>query len=86
MLAASENNRISDSDPQEYISQLWAEHDANAAVIFASNLVPKTTEFDYKKGTFGAVLEARSRLIAEFIAGLCDGKGHQRSRPVLGAV
>jgi hypothetical protein len=72
MLAASENNLISDSDPQEYIPTLLKTH-ADGNEILASNLMPSATTFDYSKANYSNFLAARSEVLAKFVAALCDG-------------
>jgi hypothetical protein len=72
MLAASENNSISDSDPKEYLPKLFKERTDENDVL-ASNLMPKSTEIDYSKASYKEFLAARSQILTAFIAGLCNG-------------
>lgn len=72
MLAASENNLISDSDPQEYIPELLKSH-ADGNEILASNLMPNAATFDYSKAKYAEFLVARSEVLAKFVATLCNG-------------
>jgi len=72
MLAASENNLISDSDPKEYIPALLKSH-SDGNEVLASNLMPRATGLDYSKASYSDFLAARSEALAKFIANLCDG-------------
>jgi hypothetical protein len=73
MLAAAENNLISDSEPQEYIPALLKTH-GDGDEVLASNLMPKTTTFDYSKASYAEFLTARSGVLAKFVANLCEGR------------
>ncbi len=74
MLAASENNSISDSDPQEYIPRLLSQHGATAAAIFNSNLMPLPPQIDYTSAAYGVFLSQRASLIVEYFKTLCGGQ------------
>lgn len=73
MLAASENNWISDRDPTEYLPMLTKALDSSAASVFASNLLPDPVDFDYSSSTFAEFLDARAKLLHPIVVQLCDG-------------
>lgn len=73
MLAASENNLISDADPQEYLPQVISELGADAASVFASNLMPSPQDFDYGTASLEAFIEARVEIVQTAIESLCTG-------------
>jgi hypothetical protein len=72
MLAASENNLISDSDPKDYIPELLKGHEDGDAVL-ASNLIPKSSALDYTKVSYKEFLDARGKILATLAAELCEG-------------
>jgi hypothetical protein len=72
MLAAAENNLISDSDPQEYIPAFLKAH-SDGNEVLASNLMPRASAFDYSKAPYSNFLAVRAEVIAKFVASLCDG-------------
>lgn len=73
ILTASENNRISDGNPNAYLPQLIVDNDHHAAAIFASNLMPAPEEVDYDKLRYAEFLNLRSELIHAEIEKLCAG-------------
>ena len=73
MLSAAGNKAISDSDPQAYIPRYAASLGQNANQVFASNLLPNPTEFNYATGEYAEFLSARASIVAEFVKQLCDG-------------
>jgi len=48
----------------------------DAERVFSSNLLPNPTNFDYSNASYGAFLEARVKLVMEFVGQLCDGNSH----------
>lgn len=76
MLAASENNFVSDSDPHEYIPALMKDRGGEADSVLSSNFMPTMGALDYSKATFDEFTARRSEIIAKFISELCDGIGH----------
>ena len=76
MLAASENNAISDDDPKVYFPRCVATLGSSADVVFGTDLLPLSGEFDYAAGSYGEFLSARSVIVAQFISELCDGAVH----------
>jgi hypothetical protein len=76
MLAASENNAISDSDPHTYIPEFMFTHGDQSDAVLASNLLPPATKCDYTIVTFQDFVKARSELLAEFVSKLCSGSVH----------
>jgi hypothetical protein len=73
MIAAAGNNSISDSDPKTYLPQCQADLGEAADGVFASNLLPKPSEFDYSRSSYEQFLQKRARLVASFISDLCAG-------------
>jgi len=75
MLAASENNLVSDDDPKEYMPNLIEQLGANAHAVLASNLMPSPDEYDYKTAELATFIQARLPIVKAVIAGLCAGEG-----------
>jgi hypothetical protein len=73
MLAAAGNNAVSDSDPNMYLQSLATTLGDKADDVFASNLLPEPSTFDYSKADYDKFLEARATLVTEFIEELCNG-------------
>lgn len=73
MLSAEANKVISDRDPVEYLPQLTADHGANADAVFASNLLPIPSGFDYATANYAAFIEARAVVIDIRATVLCNG-------------
>ena len=76
MLAASENNLISDSDPREYVPELLKGRNDGDSVL-TSNLMPTSTALDYSKASYPDFLSARAEIVSKCIADLCDGGAHK---------
>jgi hypothetical protein len=75
MLAASENNYISDADPNEYLPKLVRRLNGNAETVFQSNLLPLPSQFDYASGDLESFIEARAPIVEKVISNLCQGIG-----------
>jgi hypothetical protein len=73
MLAASENNTVSDDSPNEYLPQLVEKHGPEAQAIFRSNLLPDPTEVNYSKLTYNKFVELRAEMIHAEMVKLCEG-------------
>ncbi|AGZ40121.1 DUF262 domain-containing protein [Actinoplanes friuliensis] len=73
MLAASENNKVSDDDPNVYLPQLAADLGGHADSVFRSNLMPAPSDLDYGKATLEEFLEARLPIVREVMSTLCEG-------------
>ncbi|MGW2144062.1 GmrSD restriction endonuclease domain-containing protein [Nonomuraea bangladeshensis] len=73
MLAASENNLISDQDPQIYLPTLIKALDANADAVFESNLMPSPREYDYTSAELEPFIDARVGIVRRHIEALCSG-------------
>lgn len=71
--AASENNAVSDSDPQEYLPTKIAALGNKADGVFFSNILPSPSAFDYKNSTYAQFLKEREILLAAYLNLLCDG-------------
>jgi hypothetical protein len=73
IIAAAGNNFISDADPKAYLPKCSTALGKDADDIFASNLLPKPSAFDYSSASYGDFLLARAELVSQFVAELCDG-------------
>lgn len=71
MLSASENNLISDDDPQEYLPRCARYLGSRADEVFASNLLPKPSEFDYTTASYAEFIRARSQVVSTALSNLC---------------
>lgn len=76
MLAASENNSISDSNPTEYLPQCIQQLNAKAEAVFASHLLPSPQSFDYKTAAYSSFLTERESVLSSYWNALCDGNIH----------
>lgn len=76
MLAASENNFISDCDPHEYLPRVILELGDKAESVFVSNFMPSPKSVNYKSATYTAFLEERDVLLSAYCTALCDGLIH----------
>jgi hypothetical protein len=74
MLASSENKKISDRAPQEYLAQCSLELASEADAVFSSNLLPMPSQLDYSVASYEEFLEARIAVIQDFIDGLATGR------------
>jgi hypothetical protein len=74
MLAASENNLISDSDPRDYLPRLVDHLDGEAEAVFRSNALPLPSDYDYSRANLGDFVEARSAIVVDLISDLCHGR------------
>lgn len=73
MLSASENNRIGDKDPREYLPESVETLGAEAESVFASNYMPSPAEFNYRELNFPDFLDMRAILLSDSIDKLCNG-------------
>jgi hypothetical protein len=73
MLAAAGNNAISAANPNRYLPALAEEHGPEADEVFASNLLPKPSSFDYAAADYDQFLPARIAVLAPFVQQLCSG-------------
>ena len=73
MIAAVANNAISNSDPSSYLPKLAATLGAIGDDVFASNLLPMPSAFDYSKATYDEFLKERAPIVMGFVSKLCDG-------------
>jgi hypothetical protein len=76
MLAASENNAVSDRDPNEYLPECIVRLGSDVASVFRSNLMPDPANFEYATASYSHFLHTRSGLVATYIATLCEGEVH----------
>jgi hypothetical protein len=73
MLAASENNFVSDADPKVYLPGLIQDLGRDAKAVFASNLMPDPEDYDYEAAELDSFIEARLPLVRTAIEELCRG-------------
>jgi len=73
ILAASENLRVSDRDPKQYLPECVERLGAHAEEVFASNLLPSPTKFDYSAMDYSNFLSARLELAYNLIGSLYSG-------------
>lgn len=74
ILAASENNYVSDKNPNIYIPELINKLGDEYEKIFQSNLLPVLSQKEYEQISFVQFLELRSNEIYNRLKTLCDGK------------
>lgn len=74
MLAASENNWISDRNPSEYIPELVASLGCEASEVLRANFLPDHMAVDYRTLPFEDFLAMRAELVHPVVVSLCDGK------------
>ncbi len=74
MLAASENNFISDDHPNQYLPALVESLGSDAVSVFRSNYLPDPENIDYSKLEYLKFLALRAELILRDINMLADGK------------
>lgn len=73
MLAASENNLVSDQDPKQYLPTLIQALGTDADTVLASNLMPSSSNYDYSKAELTSFLNARLPIVKARLAELCGG-------------
>ncbi|WP_189081801.1 DUF262 domain-containing protein [Mangrovihabitans endophyticus] len=73
MLAASENNKISDDVPNDYLPQLAVDLGEHADLVFGSNLMPAPSEFNYADASLEDFLAARLPIVKRVMNKLCEG-------------
>lgn len=74
MLAASENNYISDKNPNEYLPELIEKLGVDYKEVFKSNLIPVLSKEEYKVISYEDFIEVRVRIISDKIVQLCNGE------------
>ncbi len=74
MIAAAGNNAISDKNPNEYLPNLTRVLGVSADAIFASNLLPIPSAFDYSSADYETFLKQRISIIQAFVDSLCSGE------------
>jgi hypothetical protein len=73
MLAASENNLVSDEDPKIYLPKLIADLGPRANEVLQSNLMPDTASYSYSAASLTTFVDARLPVVLARIQQLCDG-------------
>lgn len=73
MLAASENNAISDDHPNEYLPRLVGQLGTDADLVFSSNYLPTPDSVDYSSLDYLDFIHARAALMLEDINKLANG-------------
>jgi hypothetical protein len=76
MLAAAGNLAVSDDDPHVYLPELAKRLGDNADAVFASNLLPIPSMFDYATASYTEFLNSRTIIARDFVAQLCRGLSH----------
>lgn len=74
MLPASENNKISDTDPRKYLPACIEGLGSQAQQVFRSNFLPSPQELSYKTATYDEFSKARSAQLSVYIQQLVPGK------------
>jgi hypothetical protein len=74
ILCASENNMLSDEDPNAYIPRLVRQHGHDASAVFMSNMLPDPNEVDYSSLSFEEFLQKRSYIIHAEMMMLAKGQ------------
>ncbi|HAS6929618.1 hypothetical protein CFG65_02225 [Vibrio parahaemolyticus] len=74
MLAASENNAISDDHPNEYIPRLIKELAGEVENVFASNYLPDPSTVDYSTLEYSEFIDLRTKLMLQDINKLARGE------------
>ncbi len=73
ILAASENNYVSDKNPNIYIPELIDKLGDEYEKVFSSNLLPILTSKEYEQLSFDKFIDLRSDEICKHINILCNG-------------
>jgi hypothetical protein len=73
MLAASENNYVGDSSPNKYLPEIIERLGRSADAVFASNLLPLPSKFNYRTKGYSEFLSARAQVAEDWARGLCEG-------------
>lgn len=71
-LPAAANNKISDQDPNKYLPELQTLLGEDADKVFASNAMPKPSQFDYSNATYAEFVDARLKILIDLVSALCD--------------
>lgn len=74
MLAASENNAISDDHPNEYLPRLIKELGDEVEVVFSSNYLPSPMTVDYSSLEYPEFIQNRAQLMLDDINKLATGE------------
>jgi hypothetical protein len=74
LLPAAANLKISDADPKHYLPKIIQEMPEIADALFASNLLPLPSEFDYEAATYDQFINSRLNIISKFVSALCEGQ------------
>lgn len=70
MLNSISNKLISDQPPSEYVPRLIKDLGMDCDAVFASNLLPVPSEFDYAKASFEEFLAARGIILTQYLSEL----------------
>ena len=73
IIAASENNKISYSDPNNYLPEVVEELGLDADDVFRSNYLLSPNEVDYSKLEYPVFIDKRATILHAVIARLCSG-------------
>lgn len=73
MLTSASNKAISDNPPSKYVPPLCVSLGVNCDNVFASNLLPTPSIFDYSKATYTEFLTERGKLLTAHVSKLVYG-------------
>lgn len=73
MLTSASNKTISDNPPSKYVPPLCASLGTNCDAVFASNLLPAPSLFNYAKATYTEFLTERGKLLTAYVTKLVHG-------------
>lgn len=73
MLTSSSNKSISDNPPSKYVPPLCVSLGSNCDSVFASNLLPSPSVFDYEKASYTEFLAQRGELLTAHVTKLIHG-------------
>lgn len=74
MLSASENIKISDSAPSDYLPHYYRAHGNRALEVFNSNFIPGASKVDYTNLTYTSFLNERAAMLRDALMILCEGE------------
>jgi hypothetical protein len=67
MLTAASNKAISDNPPSKYVPPLRTSLGSSSDAVFASNLLPTPSAFDYENANYTEFLAERGKLLTAFV-------------------
>ncbi len=73
MLTSASNKTMSDNPPSKYVPPLCASLDTSCDAVFASNLLPVPSSFEYSKASYTDFLAERGNLLSAHVTKLMLG-------------